>query len=131
MTAQDKPTAPGMAQVLKEEAPQAPEQAVSLERYLSSIAKSLAILASQAPAPRYQRTLSELDSFDWRYIGARVIGKHGQAVSVVEWNGQRFYRRDSAEGDKKGKAVRFSRKTGSGETDWQTLVTFKDNGATD
>lgn len=104
------------------------EKAVTLDRYLASIAKSLSILASQVPAPRYLRQLSELDSFDWRYIGARVIAKHGQAVGVVEWNGQRFYRREAPEGDKKGHAVRFSRKSGAGELDWQTLVTFKDNG---
>lgn len=90
---------------------------------LRSVAKSLALLASQVPAPNYRRNYDSYKDFPWNTIAARIVGKQGEAVVEVEWNGHRFVARRSQVGDKKGKAIWFSRKVSEG---WQRLITFKD-----
>jgi hypothetical protein len=98
-----------------------------LPEILRSMAKSLVILASAVPAPHYRRALHTLNNFEWKRIAANVVAKDSAGnVVCVEWNGQRFSRRESPPKDKKGKAVWFSRKVGSGETNWQILITFKE-----
>lgn len=94
---------------------------------LQSIAKSLALLSANVPAPHYRRRLNEYAAFDWRAIAAQPTAKDGEGVSEVLWNNHKFVRRHATD-KKKGEAIWFSRKLpGQGDSgQWAILISFKD-----
>jgi DdrB-like protein len=97
--------------------------AISLEEIESHLRQ---IAISFNPAPNYQRALSEYPGFDWSSIGATVIKRDSDGVSVVEWNGKMFTRRSA--NNKYPEAIWFSRPVGKdadGDLRYERLVTFK------
>lgn len=96
---------------------------------LGAIAECLSLMTqAQAPdSPNFRRRLEDFPTFDWGSIGADVVSRDADGVTVVSWKGQEWKRRSGA--GKFGKAIWFSRPVGkdeSGENQYYRLVTFKE-----
>lgn len=88
------------------------------------VAAALKAIAASNP-PNWVRGLSAYKS-DWpAAIGAKVMARDGDGVSVVSWCGHAYVRRSSPQ-TKYGAAVWFSRCTNDdGEQVYLRLITFK------
>lgn len=95
---------------------------------LNRIATALEAMAmSTATAPNLQRPLDQYRDFDFSSIGAVVVERDAQGVTLVDHSGFRYIRRSAD--NKFAKAIWFSRSIGkdpdTGENKYVRLITFK------
>lgn len=97
---------------------------------LDRIARGVETIAmSNATAPSFNRPMSEYKDFDWSSIGATVTETDRDGVSVVEWGGYNWKRRNPS--NNFDNAIFYTRPIGKkedGSNKYARLITFKEVG---
>jgi len=97
---------------------------------LDRIARGVETIAmSNATAPAFNRPMSEYKDFDWSSIGATVTETDRDGVSVVEWGGYNWKRRNPS--NNFDNAIFYTRPIGKkedGSNKYARLITFKEVG---